>query len=713
MSETYSAGIVTAYGAAVRGGYTGTYEQFCAEQAQFGANAAQVAQDRAAVEAATQTFTDETVPSAVQTVQQTGAAQVQAVEAASETEQQQIALAGAAQETRVTQAGDDQVDAVEEAGATQVGNVNTAGTTQVGAVNTAGATQVQAVEDKGQEVIDSIPDDYTELTEDVSSLKSAFDTGYLTIHHDITWQSGWIRNNGNVESSSGASTYAVVPVEKGEIVEIGTNNANMCIIGSTTAATVAVGDTVTVIQTTASSGAFETHTYEAPADMTLVLCVRASNYTLNFTKKSDALDEVEQNVADKLESLMVTSDMIDGNATVKKQLENVSVKNGFYYYRSTSATLASAVGNNAIGVIVHLSEFVGDDIEFDWDSSLNQSEQPILFAVGNTEGTTIDGYFSASEIVNASTSFQTYGGYYDSENKKVHLSLSEITTRKPNVHYLVVSMNTTILHGVYTDVPQTRKQLKWLIPSGAVPALVVASDGSGDYTTISAAVSAASDGDTIYIKDGTYTETVVINKYLHLVGQSKQGTILQQDIGDYDNCPLLITQGSVCNMTIKSLAPADTSGLTDYAYTIHLDKNFASLAKYQKCEIYNCEIYSEVNDAIGAGTNYASEYDIHDCFIHVAHNPVKAGAMGFKCHNGQYQTTGKVTLRNNIIITEDANGGSIHDILFHNGGISNTQPIEIFMVGNVLKYYHNRITNIFVPSAYNYGNSVAAMNTLS
>lgn len=171
MAETYSAGIVTAYGAAVRGGYTGTYEEFCAEQASFAENAEQVAQDRAAVEAATETFTSETVPGAVQTVQQTGAMQVQAVEAASETEQQQIALAGAAQETRVTQAGDDQVDAVEEAGATQVGNVNTAGTTQVGAVNTAGATQVQAVEDKGQEVIDSIPEDYTELTEDVADLK--------------------------------------------------------------------------------------------------------------------------------------------------------------------------------------------------------------------------------------------------------------------------------------------------------------------------------------------------------------------------------------------------------------------------------------------------------------------------------------------------------------------------------------------------------------
>lgn len=41
---TYNAGIVTAYGAAVRGGYTGTYEQFCAQQANYAQSAAAVEQ---------------------------------------------------------------------------------------------------------------------------------------------------------------------------------------------------------------------------------------------------------------------------------------------------------------------------------------------------------------------------------------------------------------------------------------------------------------------------------------------------------------------------------------------------------------------------------------------------------------------------------------------------------------------------------------------
>lgn len=51
---TYDAGIVTAYGAAVRGGYTGTYEQFCTQQANYAASAAAVEQAKDDAEAAAQ-----------------------------------------------------------------------------------------------------------------------------------------------------------------------------------------------------------------------------------------------------------------------------------------------------------------------------------------------------------------------------------------------------------------------------------------------------------------------------------------------------------------------------------------------------------------------------------------------------------------------------------------------------------------------------------
>lgn len=44
MSKTYSAGIVTAYGAAKRAGYQGTYEDFCRQQAGYAESAATVEQ---------------------------------------------------------------------------------------------------------------------------------------------------------------------------------------------------------------------------------------------------------------------------------------------------------------------------------------------------------------------------------------------------------------------------------------------------------------------------------------------------------------------------------------------------------------------------------------------------------------------------------------------------------------------------------------------
>jgi pectinesterase len=63
--------------------------------------------------------------------------------------------------------------------------------------------------------------------------------------------------------------------------------------------------------------------------------------------------------------------------------------------------------------------------------------------------------------------------------------------------------------------------------------LVVAKDGSGNYTTVQAAINAAPSNRTqwytIYIKNGSYREVVTVpaeKPYLRLVGQSASGTIL-------------------------------------------------------------------------------------------------------------------------------------------------------------------------------------------
>ena len=71
--------------------------------------------------------------------------------------------------------------------------------------------------------------------------------------------------------------------------------------------------------------------------------------------------------------------------------------------------------------------------------------------------------------------------------------------------------------------------------------MVVAKDGTGDYTTVRAAIAAAPEGRTepylIFIKNGIYEELVTIpasKPYIHLIGQSKEGTIIKYGIVSVD-----------------------------------------------------------------------------------------------------------------------------------------------------------------------------------
>ena len=60
-------------------------------------------------------------------------------------------------------------------------------------------------------------------------------------------------------------------------------------------------------------------------------------------------------------------------------------------------------------------------------------------------------------------------------------------------------------------------------PSRASPTTITVPD---NFPTIQAAINAANPGDTVFVKNGTYFENVVVNKTLSLVGESRQKTIV-------------------------------------------------------------------------------------------------------------------------------------------------------------------------------------------
>lgn len=174
----YSAGIVTAYGAAVRGGYKGTYEEFCRQQAQYADNAE-------AVEQAKQTAVSnaQVAYSAAQTA---GQANTQA-QAASTAAQSASQLAGqSAQDAQTAESN--------------------ASTHAQNAASAAGSAQASAA--AAQAVKDSIPSDYTELSSDVDQLKADLDnvndvfdiqknlTKFGESDLSVTWESGRISGVG-------------------------------------------------------------------------------------------------------------------------------------------------------------------------------------------------------------------------------------------------------------------------------------------------------------------------------------------------------------------------------------------------------------------------------------------------------------------------------------------------------------------------------------
>ncbi|HVQ01602.1 MAG TPA: NosD domain-containing protein [Candidatus Thermoplasmatota archaeon] len=54
----------------------------------------------------------------------------------------------------------------------------------------------------------------------------------------------------------------------------------------------------------------------------------------------------------------------------------------------------------------------------------------------------------------------------------------------------------------------------------------VGGSGPGNYTRIQEAVNASTDGDTVFVYNGTYYEHVTMNKMIHLLGQHIQGTVI-------------------------------------------------------------------------------------------------------------------------------------------------------------------------------------------
>ena len=182
---------------------------------------------------------------------------------------------------------------------------------------------------------------------------------------------------------------------------------------------------------------------------------------------------------------------------------------------------------------------------------------------------------------------------------------------------------------------------------------------SGDFKTISEAVSNLNDGATILI-NGFFEESVnLLSRKLNLVGLNKFTCGIITNDGDYNAPPVNMSAGS----TLKNLTIFADNGSPDFTtptYAIHHDWNNA----VGESIIDDCIIISKFNASIGIGTHNNQQVTIRNSKLYNL-NPNQSandfGGLYFHNKKGSGATRQILTLENCVI--ENADGASliIHD----------------------------------------------------
>lgn len=198
-------------------------------------------------------------------------------------------------------------------------------------------------------------------------------------------------------------------------------------------------------------------------------------------------------------------------------------------------------------------------------------------------------------------------------------------------------------------------------PSLQADTLYVQQDGSGQFTTIEAALVAAADGDVILVGQGTYHESPLVNKSVTI--KSETGCLTT--ILDGDDSRQIMTVEGMVNVSLEGLTfthgyASDASALMIWngATVVVEDCNFmdnyatssnavhvrhsGTGASFFNCEFRNnsCELHSA---ALSIGID-ANSLVVQDCIF--ADNTSQGMSGAVNCNSGLVDFHGNLFLRN-------------------------------------------------------------------
>jgi len=204
-------------------------------------------------------------------------------------------------------------------------------------------------------------------------------------------------------------------------------------------------------------------------------------------------------------------------------------------------------------------------------------------------------------------------------------------------------------------------------PLGRGNILYVGGSGPNNYTKIQDAVNAANNGDTVFVYNGTYYENVIINKIINLIGEDRNGTIIDGN-----------GSGDVVNITAE--------GVTIEGFTIRNGANAGGI-------IMGPIEYCTIRDNMICNNNGAGIASINSSNCSVYNNTLAYNNMALYAEGGNnYWCVYNNTIYNNTY------GGILfgyysHNCSIYNNNISNNEDSIVIDSVRGFNIYSNNITN--------------------
>jgi len=272
--------------------------------------------------------------------------------------------------------------------------------------------------------------------------------------------------------------------------------------------------------------------------------------------------------------------------------------------------------------------------------------------------------------------------------------------------------------------------------------LYVGGSGEGNYTKIQDAINDASDGDTVFVYNGTYYENVIINKSIELIGENKNTTIID-GFRNGDVVFISVNFTKISHFTIQNASWLN-SGINIRSNNNTLENNIVRLNNGNGIRLLHTDnnaiigniihtnsyvaIHGDYSDGNLVVKNHVyanSEYGIHfdSCnYNNILENNISHGYGGIKFFRSLYNNISRNTLINIFFAESGYNNiyynniscpsyDGIHFISYSNGNVIVGNNIiscanhGIFIVDKSNIIYHNNFIDNH-PNARDSGNNI-------